>query len=121
MTQWSAMPGAGYFCPWFSLGQAEPSCWPSPASCLPLPGEACSAGLLLPAFPQLPQERSGSYMSVRCRRVDSSLGTAVSWFPSRYLREKQSDTGSGHHTPSFLQRRHLALTSRLVGPWFTLS
>lgn len=28
------------------------------------------------------------YISVRCRRVDSSLGTAVKWFPSRYLKER---------------------------------
>lgn len=56
MTRWSAMPGAGYVCMWFSLGQAEPSGWPSPASCLSLPHPgACSAGLLLPAFLSSPR------------------------------------------------------------------
>lgn len=37
---------------------------------------------------KFPTRSQASYISVRCRRVDSSLGTAVKWFPSRYLKER---------------------------------
>lgn len=60
MTRWSAMPGAGYVCMWFSLGQAEPSGWPSPASCLSLPHPgSLQRRPPTPRIPQLPQEGIG--------------------------------------------------------------
>lgn len=37
---------------------------------------------------EISHQRWAPYMSVRCRRVGSSLGTAVKWFPSRYLKER---------------------------------
>lgn len=44
-----------------------------------------------------PTRSRAPYMSVRCRRADSSLGTAVKWFPSRYLEERCRVTpGKGH-------------------------
>lgn len=79
--------------------------WPSPASCLslPHPGRESRAA----AFPRLPRREAGSYISVRCRRAGSSLGTAVRWFPSRYLEEEHRDTeGQWAPTSSFPRRRH---------------
>lgn len=35
-----------------------------------------------------PTRSPAPYISVRCRRADSSLGTAVKWFPSRYLEKR---------------------------------
>lgn len=63
-------------------------------------------------------------MSVRCRSADSSLGTAVKWFPSRYLEEKCRVTpAKRHHTLSSPQR-HVpgfpdwvgSLVYSLIGP-----
>lgn len=84
-------------------------------------GRKPAAGLRPPAFPQPPQERSGSYMSVRCRRVGSSRGTAVRWFPSRYLAEEHREQmGDGHPHPHF-PRGARGPDFQTGGPLFPLS
>lgn len=47
------------------------------------------------------------YISVRCRRAVSSRGTAVKWFPSRYLKERYrvAAPGRGHCTVVTLSER----------------
>lgn len=66
---------------------------PAPTRVLSSPGEKA-----------ISHTKPASYMSVRCRRADSSLGTAVKWFPSRYLKEKCRVTPSfpQRHVPDFL-------------------
>lgn len=113
------MTFCGHFCTLAWLANPPTSaCSVSSLPLLPAPCRLRTAASATAPFSLTPQspvphhlreekQMQASYISVSCRSEDNSLGTAVKWFPSRYLKERCRVIAPGRvlharHTPRSL-------------------